>query len=334
VLDARARARFGRSRSARIGAAIVAVLVLFSVLGPMLARRGPFDSDFVHGISPDTGMPVGPGAAFPFGADRIFRDVFARLAWGGRLSLTIALAATLLASSIGALVGIVAGYFEGRRVAVPWPAVLGLVVGAAGALLGWPGAGAAVIAAGVLLSLVARFAGPRLDVDGLLMRLVDVLLAFPFLLLVMAIGAALQRTTAVTILVTLGVTGWLGIARVLRAKTMQVRTQDYVLASRALGQSTPRILLSHVLPNVAGPLVVTSTMQVAQMIVADSVLSYLGVGISPPTPTWGRMLFEGQDYYVSAPWLVAAPAIAILLAVWGFNMLGEGLRDALDPHEV
>ena len=90
----------------------------------------------------------------------------------------------------------------------------------------------------------------------------------------------------------------------------------------------------HVLPNVAGPLVVSATVLVAQMIVADSVLSYLGVGISPPTPTWGRMLFEGQDYYVSAPWLVAAPAVAILLSVWGFNMLGEGLRDALDPHEA
>jgi len=93
-------------------------------------------------------------------------------------------------------------------------------------------------------------------------------------------------------------------------------------------------MLNHVLPNIAGPLIVTATVQVAQMIVADSVLSYLGLGISPPTPTWGRMLFEGQDYYITAPWMVAAPAAAILLAVWGFNMLGEGLRDALDPNEA
>ena len=109
---------------------------------------------------------------------------------------------------------------------------------------------------------------------------------------------------------------------------------EYVDASRALGQSTARVLLQHVLPNVAGPLIVTATVLVAQMIVADSVLSYLGVGISPPTPTWGRMLFEGQDDYVIAPWLVVAPAGAILLAVWGFNMLGEGLRDALDPRDA
>ena len=175
--------------------------------------------------------------------------------------------------------------------------------------------------------------GVLLDVDGLLMRMVDVLLAFPFLLLVMAIGASLDRTSAGTILLTLGLTGWLGIARVVRAKAMQIRTLDYILASRALGQSTPRILLKHVLPNVAGPLVVTATVLVAQMIVADSVLSYLGVGLSPPTPTWGRMLFEGQSAIQTSPWLVAAPGAIIVSAVWGFNMLGEGLRDALDPRQ-
>jgi peptide/nickel transport system permease protein len=115
---------------------------------------------------------------------------------------------------------------------------------------------------------------------------------------------------------------------------MQVRSLEYVVASRALGQSTASILVRHILPNIAGPLVVSATVQVAQMIVVDSVLSYLGAGIAPPTPTWGRMLFEGQDYVVAAPWLVAAPGAAILLAVWGFNMLGEGLRDALDPHDA
>jgi peptide/nickel transport system permease protein len=93
-------------------------------------------------------------------------------------------------------------------------------------------------------------------------------------------------------------------------------------------------MLKHVLPSVTGPLVVSATVQVAQMIVADSILSYLGMGIAPPTPTWGRMLFEGQDYYLVAPWIVAAPAAVIVLAVWGFNMLGEGLRDALDPHDA
>ena len=120
---------------------------------------------------------------------------------------------------------------------------------------------------------------------------------------------------------------------VLRAKTLQVRAADFVLAARALGQPVPRVLALHVLPNVMGPLVVIATAQVAQMIVAESVLSYLGVGIAPPTPTWGRMLYEGQDNYTAAPWLLAAPALAILLSVLGFNLVGDGLRDALDPKE-
>ncbi len=222
---------------------------------------------------------------------------------------------------------------EGARPRVPWPALAGLAAAAVATAAGRGAVAAVALVAGFAGAAGVR-AGPRLDVDGWLMRLTDVLLAFPFLLLVMAIGASLDHTTAATIFVTLGATGWLGTARILRLKTMQVRGLQYVEASRALGQSTLRTMLHHVLPSVSGPLVVTATVQVAQMIIADSVLSYLGVGISPPTPTWGRMLMEAQDEYLAAPWLLAAPAIAILLAVWGFNMLGEGLRDALDPREA
>ncbi len=334
MADARRRAQLLRNRSTLVGAGVVGALVLFSVFGPWLCTHSPYESDFAHGVVAATGLPVGPCVAFPLGADPIFRDVVARLATGGRLSLTIAVGATVLATCIGALVGIVAGFHEGHRTKVPWPVLAGAAAGLGAGLAGWPRAGAASFAVTLAITLASRFTGPRLDVDGLLMRLVDVLLAFPFLILVMAIGAALDRTSALTIFVTLGVTGWLGMARLLRAKTMQVRSLSYVEAARAMGQSTPAILWKHVLPNVAGPLVVVATMLIAQMIVADSVLSYLGVGIAPPTPTWGRMLQEGQDYYASAPWLVVAPGAAIVLAVWGFNLLGEGLRDALDPHET
>ncbi|MBS2019057.1 MAG: ABC transporter permease [Deltaproteobacteria bacterium] len=170
-------------------------------------------------------------------------------------------------------------------------------------------------------------------IDGVLMRIVDIGLAFPFLLLVMAVGASLDKTTPVTILLTLGLTGWLGTARLVRAKTMQIRKLDFVTAAKALGQSTPGILLRHVVPNVAGPLIVVSSVSVAQMILAESVLSFLGGGIGPPTPTWGRMLFEGGDYITARPWMSIAPGAAILLSVLGFNMLGEGLRDALDPRK-
>ncbi len=329
---AKAGVRLFTNRSARLGGAVIAALLAFALLGPFAARHGPLESDFVHGLAAG-GVPVGPSADFPLGADRLLRDEFARLAYAGRVSLFIAVLATLIATVLGALVGIVSGWFEGARARVPWAALAGAAGAIAALAEGRAGLALLVIVAGGLVA-VRRPSGPLLDVDGWLMRLADVLLAFPFLLLVMAIGASLDRTTAVTIFLTLGATGWLGIARVLRAKTMQVRSLEYVEASRALGQSTARVMLKHVLPNVAGPLIVTATVLVAQMIIADSVLSYLGVGISPPTPTWGRMLFEGADDYLVAPWLVAAPAVAILLAVWGFNMLGEGLRDALDPRDA
>ena len=331
MLGARTRARFLKNRSALVGAAIVTGLVAFAVIGPVLVGHDPLASDFARGVASD-GMPVGPNAVFWLGTDRLFRDVLSRLAYAGRLSLLISLSATAIASGIGAVVGIVAGWHEGRRTAVPWPVVAALAAAGAAAALGHPRLGALAVVAGVAAAATHSFAGPRMDIDGWLMRGVDVMLAFPFLLLVMAVGAAVERTSAITILTTLGATSWLGIARVLRVKTMQVRSLEYVVAARALGQSTPRILLLHVFPNVAGPLLVAATVLVGQMMIADSVLSYLGVGISPPTPTWGRMLFEGQDSYVGAPWLVAAPAAAILLSVWGFNMLGEGLRDALDPR--
>ncbi|MBK6696128.1 MAG: ABC transporter permease [Myxococcales bacterium] len=190
---------------------------------------------------------------------------------------------------------------------------------------------------GAAVGIVAGwFEGERpfhLDVDGILMRAVDVGLSFPFLLLVMALGAAIEQTTSLTILLVLGLTGWLGTARIVRAKTLTVRRLLFVDAARALGGTTPRILLRHVLPNVVGPIVVIATAQVAQMILAESVLSFLGAGVMPPTPTWGGMLSDGQEVFTAAPWLVFVPAGAILLTVLGWNLVGEGLRDALDPRE-
>ena len=222
-------------------------------------------------------MPVGPSAAFPLGADRIFRDVFARLAVAGRLSLLIAVSATLIASAIGALVGIVAGYYEGTRLRLPWPAIVGVASALGAITAGWTTLAVVALAAGIAASFLRRtLGGPRLDVDGLLMRAVDVMLAFPFLLLVMAIGAALDRTSAVTLFVILGATGWMGIARVLRAKTMQVRSLDYVWPRARSGNRRRRVMVKHVLPNVAGPLIVSATVLVAQMIVADSVLVLSG----------------------------------------------------------
>ncbi len=342
VLTSRATRRFLRNRGAVAGCVMIAVLLIFAAFGPSMTAHDPYTSDFVHGVMGVNGVPVGPSADFLLGTDRIFRDEFARLAVGARLSLIIAFAATAIATIIGAAVGILAGYYEGSEgLRIPWSMVLGLVGAIFGLTSGhltltWTalGVGALGTAIGVVGGIRSLRAGPSLNLDTVLMRIVDVGLSFPFLLLVMAIGAAVDRTTVTSILVVLGLTGWLGTARILRAKTLQVRHLEYVVAARALGLRTPAILFRHILPNVAGPLIVIATASVAQMIVAESVLSYLGVGISPPTPTWGHMLFEGQDYYSAAPWLVAAPAGAILIAVFGFNLVGEGLRDALDSKEA
>ena len=312
---------------------MVSGLVAFALIGPWTIGHDPLESDFVRGVAPD-GSPVPPSPEFWLGTDRLFRDVLSRLAWGGRLSLVIAASSTVIATGIGTIVGVVSGWYERDLPRVPWPTVVGALAALAALAFGRPLLAGVVLAMGAAAPAVRRFAGLLVDVDGLLMRLVDVMLAFPFLLLVMAIGAALDGSSAITILLTLGTTGWLGIARVVRAKTMLARSAEYTVAARALGQTTPRILALHLFPNIVGTVVVSATLQLAQMIVADSALSYLGVGIAPPTPTWGRMLFEGQDFYATAPWLIAAPAVAIVVAVWAFNMLGEGLRDALDPHEA
>ncbi|HEY3594187.1 MAG TPA: ABC transporter permease [Polyangiaceae bacterium] len=292
-MDPRAIRRFKKNSAALAGAAIVACVVLFALLAPHLVGHDPFLSDFERGRAPE-GTPMPPSAVHLLGTDSLYRDELSRLAYGARFSLEIGIAASAISLLIGALAGIVAGYAEGR----------GLEVGKL-----------------------------RLGVDGLIMRFVDIGLSFPFLLLVMAIGAALDRTTEGTILLVLGLTSWLGTARVVRAKTLQVRELDFVLASRALGQRTPGILLRHILPNVSGVLIVIGTISIAQMILAESVLSYLNLGLPPPAPSWGRMLLEGQRVYLAAPWLLVAPGVAILLSVLGFNLLGEGLRDALDPRE-
>lgn len=341
LLDERAKRRFWKNRGARVGVWLVGVLVVFAIVGPLLARHNPYVSDFETGATA-LGEPVGPSSLYWLGTDRIFRDVFVRLAYGARLSLVIAISATLISTIIGAGVGLVAGFYEGSEGArIPYGSIvlacaaLVLSVGGHGRVGGvlLVSALVVVVIAWVLPKSIRLLDGPRLDADTSLMRLVDIGLSFPFLLLVMALAAAFDRTTVSTILWTLGLTSWLGTARVVRAKTLSVRNLDFVGAARALGQPVYRILVSHILPNVAGPVIVLSTAQVASMIVAESVLSYLGVGIAPPTPTWGHMLYEGQDMYVSAPWMLVIPAFAILLSVLGFNLLGEGLRDALDPKE-
>ena len=280
---AEAWARFRRDRAAMLGLGMVSLLVVFAVTGPWLTPWGPNQSDFtLHRAA--FGAPPGPSVAHWLGADHLFRDVFARLAAGARVSLSVGIAATLLATGIGALVGVTSGMTEGTRLAA---------------------------------------------IDTLLMRVVDVMLALPFLLLVTAIGVAVGRTDVGTVLLVLGLVGWTGTARLIRAQTMQIRALDFVAAARALGAGPLRVVPRPVLPTVAGTLVVVATTTVGQMILAEAVLGYLTVGIQPPQASWGRMLHESEGFLRTRFSLIAAPGFAILLSVLGFSRVGDGLRDAL-----
>ncbi len=192
------------------------------------------------------------------------------------------------------------------------------------------------LAIGLLVGLVAGYAGGW--VDTLLMRIVDLVLSFPVLLLAILLAALLREaglaSSKAPVFLTLAVVGWTTMARVIRGKAMTLARSDLVVAARAIGASPGRILTRHILPNVLGVVIVVTALGFAQNLLAESLLSFLGLGPPPPAPTWGRMLYDGRIYYRSAPHLMLAPGIAILLAVVAFNLLAEGLRDALDPKQV
>ena len=184
---------------------------------------------------------------------------------------------------------------------------------------------------GVLLGLVAGYRGRW--TDEVVMRLADVTLAFPTLLLLIAMAAAFEPSLPVVCIV-IGVVGWAGMARLVRGQVLVVRELGYVQAMRALGAADGRILLRHVLPNVVAPVVIAATLGIAGAIMAEAALSFLGLGVQPPTPSWGAMIADGRDLSQlrNAPWTSLAPGLAIGFAVLGFNLLGDALRDALDPR--
>lgn len=184
---------------------------------------------------------------------------------------------------------------------------------------------------GVTLGLLAGYYGRW--VDELVMRLADITLAFPTLLLLIAMVAALQPSLTV-VFVTIGVVGWAGMARLVRGQTLVVRQLEYVQGIRALGAADSRILVRHVLPNVIAPVLIAAILGVAGAIMAEAALSFLGLGVQPPTPSWGSMIAEGRDLSQlrNAPWTSFFPGLAIGASVLGFNLLGDALRDAMDPR--
>jgi peptide/nickel transport system permease protein/oligopeptide transport system permease protein len=186
---------------------------------------------------------------------------------------------------------------------------------------------------GVTMGLIAGYYGGW--VDEVVMRLADVTLAFPTLLLLIAMAAALQPSLGV-VFVTIGLVGWAGMARLVRGQVLVVRQLEFVQASKALGSADARVMLRHVLPSVLAPVLIAATLGVAAAIMAESSLSFLGLGVQPPTPSWGAMIADGRDLNQlrTAPWTSVAPGVAIGAAVLGFNLLGDALRDALDPRHA
>ncbi len=182
---------------------------------------------------------------------------------------------------------------------------------------------------GTLLGLVAGFRGGR--VDDLCMRLTDMMLAMPFILLALAVIAVLGPSLK-NIIIVLGLTSWVSYARVVRAEVLSLRTREFISAAMALGSGGWRIAFRHLLPNVLTPVIVIATLEVARMVILESALSFLGLGIPPPTPTWGGMLADGRAYLSTAWWLATFPGLCIMLTVLGINLLGDWLRDVLDPR--
>jgi peptide/nickel transport system permease protein len=265
-----------------VGGAILLVIVLASVCAPLLTASDPVRPSFGQRLKAPWGL--GGTAARPLGADNLGRDIYARLLYGGRISLVLATSAVVLATGIGVLVGLVAGYLGGRF-------------------------------------------------DDLVMRLADIQLTLPVIMLAIAIVAVVGTSPLALALVgVLALSGWVLHARTVRANVLTIRQLEYVDAARSLGASQARLLLRHVLPNTLAPILVIVSSQFATMVLLESGLSFLGMGVQPPQPSWGGMLAEGRDYLSNAWWLATAPGVAISLVVLGANLLGDGLRDLLDPH--
>lgn len=194
--------------------------------------------------------------------------------------------------------------------------------------VGFVSVGIAVVI-GTVLGLVSGFYGGL--VDTVTMRFVDIMLCFPTFFLILAVIAFLEPSIWY-IMAIIGLTGWMGVARLVRAEVLSLRERDFVLAARALGASDVRILFRHILPNAVSPVLVSATLGVAGAILTESALSFLGIGVQPPTPSWGNILTSGKDYIEFAWWLSLFPGGAILVTVLAYNLLGEGIRDALDPR--
>ncbi|HSZ70785.1 MAG TPA: ABC transporter permease [Solirubrobacteraceae bacterium] len=286
------RLRSDRFALASLG--FIVFLVIVALAAPLVVELAGVPGPNVQNPNATDafGSPLGPSAAHPFGVDQLGRDVFARVVYGARVSLEVGVIGTALAAAIGTVVGLLAGFYRG-----------------------W--------------------------LDTLLSRTIDVVLSFPVLLLGLGLGAACGVRGCVkgtigpgtpTIIAIVALVNWTYIARIVRGQVLSLREREFVQAARSLGASNTRILFSEILPNLLAPLIVYSSLLIPQSILLEAALSYLGVGVRAPTASWGQMLADATPIFNTAWWYMAFPGLALLLTVLAFNLLGDGLQDALNPR--
>ncbi|MFZ5819408.1 MAG: ABC transporter permease [Chloroflexota bacterium] len=305
--------RLLRNRAAVVGGTIILLLILMALFAPFVAIKS-FEvqiltdenkvPEWVLSLFPTMRPYANISNDYPLGADYVGRDLFSRIVYGSRVSLTVAFVGPLISLIIGVLYGSISGYFGGR-------------------------------------------------VDNIMMRIVDVLYAFPSLLFIILLMAFFRSTISdiepgtfayyvseldksmggmFFIFVGIGLTAWETMARLTRGQVLSIREKEFIEAAHTIGASNLRIMFKHILPNIIGPLVVAETLAIPGYISTETFLSFIGLGVNPPTPSWGSMISDGSSVIRSYPNQTIFPALALAITMFAFNFLGDGLRDALDPR--
>ena len=275
------RRRLFAHKGLMIGGIILAVIISFALLAPILSSQDPYAQSLTTRLS----KPFWHAEStwkHPLGSDHVRRDYLSRLLYGAQISLLIGFCVALISGVIGTALGVVAGYFGGR-------------------------------------------------VDMVITFIITLRLSIPFVLVAVAVVGIVGGSLKVVI-ITLGLLLWNRYAVVMRSATQQIRNQDYIPAAEAVGCSTTRILLSEIMPNIVNNLVVVATLEMANAILLEAALSFLGLGVQPPIPSWGLMVAEGKDFLFFEPWLIAIPGVALFVLVLSINLLGDGIRDVTAPE--
>lgn len=266
--------RIFSNKMALAGLSFILLMLIFAVFSSFIA---PYDP---AGI--DTGsILAAPSDAHIFGTDTLGRDIFSRIVYGSRISISVSFAAVGISLAIGIFFGSIAGYYGG-------------------------------------------------SIDRIIMRFVDMMLCFPTLFLILAVIALLEPSIW-NIIAVIGATSWMGVARLVRSEILTLKERDFVTASRVMGGDAGWILLKHLIPNALGPVIVSATLGMGGAILIESSLSFLGIGVQPPMASWGNILMDGKSTLGVAWWLTLYPGVFIMLTVLSYNLIGEALRDAMEP---